>query len=175
MTDPTGGAYLLGSSLCFGTRFHVVSRRFTTPVRRTALVMRCRHICFRDQNNAVPESCHAFPGKASRGPEAPPLLYDESCTVREHPLPWLYPNHTPLNSISGSLSALVLPIDTVPHAAIDVEVFEILNMNDFEADGEFEGTTSRSVVEVYGGVHPIDDDCEGTSCIGMLTRVCQLR
>lgn len=63
----------------------------------------------------------------------------------------------------------------MPRAAINVEVFEILNINDYGAGGIFEGGAASTIAEEYGGVDPIDDTCEGRSCIGMLTRVRQMK
>lgn len=74
------------------------------------------------------------------------------------------------------LSALlVLLVYYRPHAAINVELLEILAIDDYEVDGEFEGSDSGTIDVTYGGVDPIDNDCEGKECIGMFTRVSQLR
>lgn len=69
------------------------------------------------------------------------------------------------------VSTLVLLHTYLPHAAINVEVVEILSVDEQSADGEFEGSSSYVVEYFYGGVDPIDNDCESRQCFGMLTRV----
>lgn len=64
----------------------------------------------------------------------------------------------------------------MPHAAaIDVEVFEILDINDYGVNGIFESYDAFAIAKDFGGVDPIGDTCEGRSCIGMLTRVRQMK
>lgn len=57
-------------------------------------------------------------------------------------------------------------------AAINVEYSEVHPLEEAHAEGEFTRDNIFAIEEDYGGVDPIDNDCYGDKCVGLLTRVC---
>lgn len=146
------------------------------PVRRTVVVMPCRRCYYPRHSLGVPKTCHEFPGAVSSRLEA----HHVCCTTRS--VPPIRINYDRLNLCRRALDSTCCPLSIsfpliycLARAAINVEVFEIVNINDYDVEGEFEESSTAVIAREYGGVDPIDDDCEGRSCIGILTRVRQLR
>ncbi|CAM9220801.1 unnamed protein product [Pylaiella littoralis] len=54
--------------------------------------------------------------------------------------------------------------------AINVEYSEVHPLEEAHAEGEFTRDNIFAIEEDYGGVDPIDNDCYGDKCVGLLTR-----
>lgn len=72
--------------------------------------------------------------------------------------------------ILRNLCALVCPLVS-PLAAITVELFETLPLQDAFASGEYTRAGSYQIENSFGGVDPIESDCYVGRCVGLLTRV----
>lgn len=79
--------------------------------------------------------------------------------------------------LAFSRSAVCVPFRLSPpgdllHAAITVELSEVLPPSVPYVDEEFYQLGSYWIAEGYGGVDPLDTDCPlAGKCIGLLTRV----
>lgn len=58
-------------------------------------------------------------------------------------------------------------------AVITVEYVEVMSTSEFFrfATGEFDTVSDSTIADDYGGVNPLDTECGGVRCIGMLTTV----
>lgn len=55
--------------------------------------------------------------------------------------------------------------------AINVEFSEVVSLEETYTGGMWASWGTRSIESYFGGVDPIDNDCYGGRCLGLLTRV----